>query len=364
MTADELDSIRSRIDALSDLNRHLEIIELARRGLAIAPEDGWLLGQLALSLSSSSDPRAAREVAERAVAAAPQDPWVHRVAAIVLLEAGKSKQARTHAERAAAIAPYDAYSHVVLAAAHHACGSVTKAAAAADEAIRLAPMSPAGFVERSRQALGSRRWSDAEQWARKALEIDATNSAALNNLAVARQQQGKHTEALDLFARAATAEPGDEIAAANARQAAGNLGGVALGGFACYLVLRVVILSFRGSPIAGIAVLVVLGVTLLVVNHVRFERNVTELPPHLQAFARDQRRIRWRDPSTWLGRNRRQRVGRAAVVVAIVAVLAFAWTEADDEPGGSSPPTTLDADYVDCLVRAEPGVICEELLGP
>jgi tetratricopeptide (TPR) repeat protein len=362
--SDDLASIRVRIAALSDLHRPMEIIALAQQGLALAPADSWLLGQLALA-QMETDRSAARQAAEQAVAADPDDAWVHRVAATVQLGSGKDKAARRHAERAVALDPLDPNGHLLLARAYDACHLPSKAAAASDEVIRLAPSSPAGYVERSRLCIGLRDWRSAETWARRALELDPDDSAALNNLAVARQQQGKHAEALDLFSRAAAAEPGDKIAAENARNSAGNLGGVAIGGAATYLIIRVVIIAFRGEPFLGIGVVVALGAVLALVNRHRFERSVADLSPHLQAFAREQRALRWRDPSTWRGRTRRQRATRAAFLVLIFMVLAAVWVEArsaSTEP--DSPTVTVDPDYLACIANGDPSVDCTTLIQP
>jgi tetratricopeptide (TPR) repeat protein len=360
VTEESLAAIRSRILGLVELRRHDEVIALARRGLALAPDDSWLLAQLGNALADR-DPKAAREAVGRAVAAAPDDPWAHRMAGRVLLTTGRAKAARQHAERAVALDPTDASSHLLLANVYGDCGLPTKAAQACDEVVRLAPHSPAGYVQRSKQMIEAKNWAAAERWARHALEIDPANSAALNNLAVVLRQQGRWTEALDLFSRAAAAEPGDSVSADNARDTARNLGGVAMGGLAIYGLITVVRIGFAASSTAGVVVLVTLLVVLVVVGRRRSAREIEALPSHLQAFVRDQQRARWRDPQAWTGRTWPQRIFRAVVVAVLVIVVVA--PDPDDEPSRSDPltPPTVSAEQLACLQERldDPSVVCD-----
>lgn len=321
MTAEEVATIRARISALLDLGRTDEVVALARRGLALDPHDAWLHAQLALALAAS-DPREAERAVAAAMAEGPDDPFVVRAAGRVILEVGKPKRARPLAERAAELAPWDPNTHLLLAHVYDAVGLPTKAAAAIDEVVRLAPDSPAGFVERSRLSLTLRDWATAERWARKALEIDASNSAALNNLAVALRQQGQHARALELFARAAAEEPRNGTAAKNARDTASGMGGMVIGGFTTYLVIRAIIVAARGSPAVALGLIAVLLLVVAVLTRSRFEQQLLHLPAHLQAFAREQRgTFRLRDPGSWVGRTRSQRRNRIAVAVLIVVLI-------------------------------------------
>ena len=333
---EELRSIRARIDTLADLGRDAEVAELARRGLALAPDDAQLLGRLAMALRRS-DPKEAVDVAARAAAAAPDSEWAHRVAAWVHLDTGRRKAAVRHAERAVALAPHDAATHLTLAATRSASGDHRGAAAACDEAVRLAPNWSSVWVERSRQSIRARDWPAAERWARHALELRPDDPAALNNLAVALEQQGRRPEALDLFARAAAADPRDEVAATNARSAARGLGALGIGTFTGILAFQLGRAAIVAAGGIGIVLVVAVVAAAAVVRSQRRRRELAALPVHLQAFAIEERRRRWR-PDT-----RADRIGLVVLGALVVAavVLTLAGVGEDDEPSRPTIPPEL-----------------------
>jgi tetratricopeptide (TPR) repeat protein len=307
VSEEHLRSIRARIQALADVGRDAEVAALARQGLVLAPDDAWLLGELALALRST-DPKGALDAAARAAVAAPDDERAHRVAAWVHLASNHRKAAVRHAERAVALAPHEPAAYLTLATAKSASGDHREASAACDEVIRLAPAWPAGWVERSRQCLRARDWPAAEQWARRALALSADDPAALNNLAVALERQGRRGEALQLFATAAAADPRRDDVAENARMTARGLGAFGLGTIGVVLLVQVAraIVTLGGA--AGVVFVVAAGVAALVIRARRARRELAKLPPHLQAFALAERRRRWR-PDT-----RRDRIGLLVLV--------------------------------------------------
>ena len=75
------------------------------------------------------------------------------------------------------------------------------------EALRLAPNSAAAWVAASVVALAADNWEKAIAASRRALAIDPSNYAAMNNLGVALRRAGKKREGTKVLAEAARIDP-------------------------------------------------------------------------------------------------------------------------------------------------------------
>ena len=104
-----------------------------------------------------------------------------------------------------------------IAARPSAASHTDLAQEAAETLLLLAPESASAHFRAGTVPMFREQYHEAEAFMRRALAIDPTFAAAHNNLGVTLLHQGKRAEALDAFQRAATLNPGDQIAAKNIR---------------------------------------------------------------------------------------------------------------------------------------------------
>jgi tetratricopeptide (TPR) repeat protein len=243
----------------------------------------------------------------------------------LLHDAGRSGEAREQAERAVALAPLLPEAHLVMAQVQFELGEFEAALGAADRVIQLAPNRTAGYVERSRLAARAKDWRSTETWARRALALDPGDEAALNNLGVALQGQGREAEALDLFARAAAANPRSDIAARNARSLASRIGMFSVAGGMVGAAVVGVNIAFNTSPPLGIGMVAGLLVAVVAAKAIGRRRALTAFPDLSALLGPRRDVVRW---------------GLVALVVALIAVgVVLARYASDGEPHAGTPST-------------------------
>ena len=164
---------------------------LLQAALAADPYDRVLLEALARA-QLDVDPAEAYETTGRLIALDPDDPDAHYLAALASLDVDRGKRALEHAERVAELAPWWAPAHAVVAdALARRRWKRDEALAAADRAIELDPHSVVGYVAAGNVELGHGNWRKAEDWYRRALELEPHNRAAQLNLVVAQEGGGR-----------------------------------------------------------------------------------------------------------------------------------------------------------------------------
>jgi Flp pilus assembly protein TadD len=189
--------IAARAEALLEVERTDEAIDVLVRGLAADPDDTWLLGVL-VRAQLDVDPQAAVQTAERLVALEPWSSLAHRYCSIAYQALGRRDPALHHAREAVAKAPQDPWAHSTLATAIGGSKNKTQldALQAAGKAIELAPNSTAGYFAAGRVEMDAGHWKNAGKWFERVLEIDPYDEPAQINLALAHEATGHIAPAL------------------------------------------------------------------------------------------------------------------------------------------------------------------------
>lgn len=214
-----------RAQALADTNRPAE----ALRVLAdiIAAEPGFAPAHLlaARCLLNMDEPGSSLTAANRAAAADPTSvsPQLARSRAYLRLK--DFHGAMSAAREALNLAPNSAYAHICMATALANLGQTKQAFGHADEAVKLLPDTSACHVTRSFVAIKARKWRECEASARRALELDPQDPAAMNNLGVALRHHFRPLSAVQTFAQAARANPTGRLSQSNVNSTILRLGG-------------------------------------------------------------------------------------------------------------------------------------------
>lgn len=271
--ADDPFELARRAEALLDLGRPDAALDLALRAVAAAPHDGVALLVAARALGDLGRLDEAVELARRSIVASPERVEAHTLLSWALSQLGDRAEAVAAAERAVALAPDDPWPLMALAGAGARRGDRRASWARAEAAMAMAPDDVHLMVGAAAVAATCRMWRECEAVSRRALAVAPDDARARNNLGVALERQGRRTEALEHFARSASADPrghGGDNARATATVLAGagtaTIGVVAvnaiarsLGGSASEAV--------RSSPLVG--AIVVLGGAAVVAWAVR-----------------------------------------------------------------------------------------------
>src|SRR5215470_4592746 len=100
IAASDIHSLKLKVDALTEINRNREAIELLHRALQFTPEDARLLCRLSLAHLNLQENDLAQRYANDAIAADPLDEWGHRLRSIVLLREGRKFESLESAREA------------------------------------------------------------------------------------------------------------------------------------------------------------------------------------------------------------------------------------------------------------------------
>lgn len=185
--------------ALFDLHRYDEAAAVAESGLAEYPDDAQLLGLLGTTALAVGDTKRALQVARSCVAANPDSDAAHLFHSTALRAIGRNAEAADAAQQAVALSPWwspahegaaDAY--IAMMGAHRSNRDQYLSAAVHHSmtSIQLDPMRTAGPICMASIALLYGEWSTAEQWGRRALELDPTDITGHQVLGLAAQGRG------------------------------------------------------------------------------------------------------------------------------------------------------------------------------
>lgn len=105
IVAADIPTLKSKVDALTEINRNREAIELLHRALQITPEDARLLCRLSLAHLNLNENDLAQRYANDAIAADPLEEWGYRLRSIVLLREGRKRESLEAAQEAVRLAP-------------------------------------------------------------------------------------------------------------------------------------------------------------------------------------------------------------------------------------------------------------------
>lgn len=200
---------QQRAQALIDLRRYTEALELLAQAIAADPDDFELhcmRSRALLELGSYPEALAASETAARL---APDEAWPFTLRSAILVKLDRVREALKAAREAARLAPYSSQAQFQLAIGEWMCWHRRAGRAAAERVRELAPEESTSYELLAWFDLGLWRFRSAEENAREALRLNPQSSQALNYLGQALRGQRKGREAIETFVRAARLSPGD-----------------------------------------------------------------------------------------------------------------------------------------------------------
>lgn len=183
---------------LYELHRFDEAAAIAQEGLSEAPDDEELLVLLGSAVLATGDTSRARKVAASAIAAGPDHAGAHILMSRVLRSIGRNGEAADAALQAVALDPWSPAAHVAASQAYTEMAAYRPnierfrpaAVHHAMACIELDPFGPAGPICMANIALASEEWDIADQWGRRALELDPTCSSGHQALGLAAKGRG------------------------------------------------------------------------------------------------------------------------------------------------------------------------------
>ncbi len=311
-----------RAESLNSLGRHDQALAVASRALASDPGDSELLIQAAVAHLGLGAPEESRRLLYSAAALDPGSARIHRILSFVALQEGLLAEAVQAGLRAVQLSPFDSLAHAQLARALARQGDRASAVTAAGRAIELAPnsaethiaMADVLFPDGTRPPKAD--LARAEEHLGRALQVEPSNAAALNDLARIHLARGHGVRAAGHLASAVRADPMTEVMQRNMDVVFISL--VARAHWVLFVMWFVTRQVFRegggNSPrwvplVLAVAGLGIIGWVLL--------RLRAQIPAHLGAFVR--------------GFVRRERVGTLwTACLAATAVLFVASAVAPD----------------------------------
>lgn len=217
---DPVDLLKQQADSLMEVGRWDEAIYILNEALAIAPDDSWVLMNLAVAYCELGQLRSAVAMSAQSVIADPTNPFAHATRSYVLRKNNRPDLAYNSAKEAISL---DADNYDALDAlfwAQIALGRKFEARNVAYKMLALAPDSPGSHKNMAYVAICFEQWSDAERHCRAALALDPLSSDAMNNLGVALKYQGRVREATDCYLEAARLDPSRELPRENLKASA------------------------------------------------------------------------------------------------------------------------------------------------
>lgn len=207
--------LKQQADRLMEVARWDEAIYVLNEALAIAPDDSWVLMNLAVAHCESGRLRTAVAMSAQAVIADPSNPFAYATRSYVLRKNNRPDLACNSAKEATRLDPdnYDALDALFWAQID--LGRKFEARNVAYKMLELAPDNPGPHKNMAYVAICFEQWSDAERHSRKALELDPLAYDAMNNLGVALKQQGRLREATDCYLEAARLDPSKDLPRSN-----------------------------------------------------------------------------------------------------------------------------------------------------
>ena len=207
IVAADLPTLKSKVDALTEINRNREAIELLHRALQMTPGDARLLCRLSLAHLNLNENDLAQRYANDAIAADPLEEWGFRLRSIVLLRQGRKHESLEAAQEAVRLSPREPLALYSLAQAQRANHRLREARQMAEKLREIAPDDPLAYESLALLAIDEERYEEAEGHCRKALALNPNSYAAMNNLGLTFLRRQRHREALEHFHQAAQLNP-------------------------------------------------------------------------------------------------------------------------------------------------------------
>jgi tetratricopeptide (TPR) repeat protein len=199
----------AKAQALLDVGRADEAAAMLSTALAADPGAWRAWCMLGFAHLECARHREALDCARRAIELDPEEGWPHRIASVAERHLGYKDRAVASAREAVRLGPHEAYAHAQLAVAlaqARPSGPAEPLNEAA-RALQLGGHDAAIHRMAGDVALALKYLWLAEERYQRSLEIDPSNAAAINNLALIRLRRGLPIAAANGFSRAAALDP-------------------------------------------------------------------------------------------------------------------------------------------------------------
>lgn len=208
-----------RAEALQELGRHAQALEVVGAALVSDPDDVDLLRSAAVSEFGLDRHGAAERHLRAALRVDPGSGWTLALLSMARRHLGDMTEAVAYGRRAVQCEPLSAATHLQLALALAASGDGhDEAVAEAHRSLELAPGWSAGhhgmatvMYPYEKKRVSRKRLRAAETHLRLALEAEPGDAALLNDLARVQMAKGRHVNAAGNLARAVQQDPNQHV---------------------------------------------------------------------------------------------------------------------------------------------------------
>lgn len=313
----------ARLRSLAAAGRYDDLETAARR--AISENAGPVaIGYLAQALLHSNRPIEAAQAAHAFASADPTSDWALRLLAVAQSKVGRHKAANETARRAIAMRPDAVAPRLTAVSCSLAAKDVASARALADSCLEMAPDDTEVWATKGQVHDAANEPDEAEAAYRKALSVDPENAVALNNLGRIVLKRRRSWEAMDLFDRAAKADPRLEAPRKNLLRTAKFAGGDGLA-WAWSLLASLVFVSaiseWEQGNLRVAAILACLVMALAIASRSSDASNIEDLPPAARELLKDQSWHAWLTPA--IARRRLLAFFRRRSVLILLAILVI-----------------------------------------
>ena len=206
----EVEKLRERAGAFSEIGRHKEAVGLLSQALALAPDDADLLCRLCAEHYRLREWKPALKYANQALAEDPESAWGHALRSqILVVQGGKGKEALKSAQEAVRLAPHHAEYLRPLFTAYVHCQKMKEAEQTARRFRELRPDLPSPYEQLATIAQSRMQHGEAEGHLRHALALDPANLNCLNRLGMLLASRMRLNEAVRLLHAAVRLDPAD-----------------------------------------------------------------------------------------------------------------------------------------------------------
>ena len=193
-------SVSSRLDALLDLKRYQEAEQLVRQQLATAPDDAWLLCQLARTQYAQEQYVEAETTLHAAISQAPDAAVNYYLLSLVSHQRRHFTQELDYARKAVELEPEQVDYLEGLVYAYLQNGQAQQAREVQQQVVKLAPDSESAFALLGRIEWDLNNYADAEAAYQKALAFNPEDISLLAGYAGSLSgQKKKLRQAIDVY---------------------------------------------------------------------------------------------------------------------------------------------------------------------
>ena len=207
-----------------ELGRFEEGVRIASRAASIAPQDRWILTNLAWLQQRAGFWDLSAHTAERSIALDPEYEWPHRLRGLALYQLGRWDDAVDAMREAIRLTPDQYLPYAVFAQYAASVGCADEGLEMGERAVELAPDETYAWFGLGWSAFGARRWDVAERALTKARDLTPASSNPHNNLGALYLRLDRVDEALECFRRALAIDARSEYAYLNSACALRKLG--------------------------------------------------------------------------------------------------------------------------------------------